>query len=83
MSGMFSMVIPTLALPKGSQWEDIGKKESFSLYVVFGILIMKFLCHVFKTNEELSKMQMWHLSGLRDHLQSRGVERQAQWQVEE
>jgi hypothetical protein len=47
---------PDLALPDGSQWGDIGKKDSFSLYVVFEILIMKFLCYVSETNQEISKM---------------------------
>jgi hypothetical protein len=48
---------PDLALPKGSQWGEIGKND-FSLYVVFGILIIIFLCYVSETNQELSIMQM-------------------------
>jgi hypothetical protein len=64
---------PELALPEGSQWGDIGKND-FSLYVVFGNLIMNFLCYVSETNQDLSKC-MWHLSGLQDHLLSRDMER--------
>jgi hypothetical protein len=73
---------PDLALPKGSQWGEIGKKDIFLIYVVFGILIIIFfLLYLFETKQGLSTMQMWHHTGLQDHPRSRDVERWVHWWV--
>ena len=65
---------PNLALPKGSQWGEIGK-NNFFIICFFGILIIKCFCHLSKTNQVLSTMKMWHLIVLQDHLLFRDGER--------